>query len=195
MMPFDQVPSFFARLSETSSSSRLCLEFLILTAARSQEAIRAQWSEIDMSARLWTIPAERMKKRRVHKVPLSSPALDVLHEARDMFMSDTFVFPGATKGSPMSPRVLQSLMHKQLREPYAVHGFRASFSTWANETQPFAFEDVEACLAHLTGNAVSRAYDRAEKIAKRATILETWGNFVTGAQVSNVVQFAAPARP
>ena len=67
--------------------------------------------------------------------------------------------------------------------------------TWANETQPFAFEDVEACLAHLTGNAVSRAYDRAEKIGKRAMILETWGSFVTGASASNVVPFDAQARP
>jgi integrase len=195
MMPFDQVPSCFAALQEKASPSRLCLAFLILTATRSQEAIKVAWDEIDVGARLWTIPAERMKKRRIHKVPLSLPALDVLTQARDMFGEGRFVFPGATKGSPLNSRALQSTMQKQMREPYAIHGFRASFSTWANETQPFAFEDVEACLAHLTGNAVSRAYDRAEKIGKRAMILETWGSFVTGASASNVVPFDAQARP
>jgi hypothetical protein len=74
-------------------------------------------------------------------------------------------------------------------------GFRASFSTWANETQSFAFEDVEMCLAHQTGNAMSRAYDRAETIAKRAAILEAWADFVTGPQVSNVSPLVAQARP
>jgi integrase len=195
MMPFSNVPAFVARLSEVTSASRLCLQFLILTATRSQEAIRATWAEIDLEGRTWTIPAARMKARRDHKIPLSAAAIAVLHEARDMSSSDGFLFPGATKGSPMSPRTLEAHLHRQLREPYAVHGFRASFSTWCNETQPFAFEDVEACLAHLTGNVVSRAYDRAEKVAKRAVILEAWGSFVTGTQASNVVQFAAPARP
>jgi integrase len=194
MMPFAEVPSFFARLSETPSSSRLCLQFLILTAARSQEVIKATWDEIDLNARLWTIPAERMKKRRIHKVPLSDATFAVLEQARDV-SDGRFVFGGTIKGSPLNSRALQSVTQKRLQQPYAVHGFRASFSTWANETQPFAFEDVEACLAHLTGNAVSRAYDRAEKIAKRAVILEAWGSFVTGAQVSNVVPFAVTARP
>jgi integrase len=194
MMPFAEVPTFFTSLCETQSASRLCLAFLILTAARSQEAIRVEWSEIDMSQRLWTIPAHKIKARRVHKVPLSPQALDVLHEARDMF-DDRYVFPGLTRGSPLNPRALENVMHKRLREPYTVHGFRATFSTWANETQGFAFEDVEMCLAHQTGNAVSRAYDRAEKIAKRAVILETWGSFVTSASASNVVPLVIPARP
>jgi integrase len=187
MMPFAEVPAFFARLNDTASATHLCLAFLILTAARSQEAIKATWDEIDLNARLWTIPAARMKKRRLHKVPLSDAALAVLEQARDM-SDGRFVFGGMIKGSSLNSRALQSLTQKRLQQPYAVHGFRASFSTWANETQPFAFEDVEACLAHLTGNAVSRAYDRAEKIAKRAAILEAWADFVTGAQAaSNVV--------
>jgi integrase len=194
MMPFAEVPGFFARLSETPSSSRLCLMWLMLTAARSQEAIRATWAEIDIEARLWTIAHERMKMRRAHKVPLSDAACAVLTEARDMFGVGTYVFPGMTKGSPLNPRALQCTLQKQLRAPYAIHGFRASFSTWANETQPFAFEDVEMCLAHQTGNAVSRAYDRAEKIAKRAIILQAWGDFVTSAQASNVVPLVAQAR-
>jgi integrase len=195
MMPFADVPDFVARLQASPSASKLCLAFLILTATRSKEAIRATWDEIDTDARTWAIPASRMKMRRAHKIPLSNAAIDVLTQARDMFGDAGFVFPGATKGSPMCPRVLETLLHKQLHEPYAVHGFRASFSTWANETQSFAYEDVEACLTHLTGNAVSRAYDRAEKIAKRAAILQAWGDYVMGtSSASNVVQLVVAAR-
>jgi integrase len=190
MMPFTQVPEFYARLTETPTASRLCLAFLILTAARSQEAIRLEWADIDLSARLWVVPAHKIKMRRTHKVPLSTAALSVLTQARDLFGDVGYVFPGTTKGSPACPRALESLLHRQLHEPYAVHGFRASFSTWANETTTFAFEEVEACLAHQTGNAVSRAYDRSEKLAKRAAILDAWGDFVTGEAVSNVVPFA-----
>jgi integrase len=195
MMPFAEIPAFVARLQENPSAAKLCLALLILTATRSQEAIRATWAEIDLEGRTWTIPAARMKARRDHKVPLSDAAIAVLTQARDLSCDAMgFVFPGMTKGSPPSPRTLEAMLHRQLREPYAVHGFRASFSTWCNETQPFAHEDNEACLAYLTGNAVSRAYDRAEKVAKRAVILEGWGDFVAGRQTSNVLPFTHAAK-
>jgi integrase len=197
MMPFAEVPAFFARLSEASSPSRLCLAFLILTAARSQEAIKATWDEIDMGSGLWVVPAERMKKRRLHKVPLSSQALDVLHEARDMFEAGKFVFPGLTKGSPLNSRALQTVVQKQLREPYAVHGFRASFSTWAHERTDVPHELIELALAHIEGqgNSVVRAYNRSDAIERRRALMQAWGDFVTGAQVSNVVPFPAATRP
>jgi integrase len=163
---------------------------MILTASRSQEAIRVEWADIDLGARLWVVPEHKIKMRRAHKVP-SAPALALLAQARDLFGSEGFVFPGATKGSPASSRILESVLHQQMGEPYAVHGFRASFSTWANELTTFAFEDVEMCLARLSGNAVSRAYDRSEKLAKRAAILQAWGDYVIGATASNVVPFAA----
>jgi hypothetical protein len=121
----------------------------------------------------------------------------LLEQARDMFMGDRFVFPGATKGSPLNPRALQALLHLQLREPYAVHEFRASFSTWAHERTEVPHELIELALAHVEGqgNAVARAYNRGDAIEKRRALMQVWGDFVAGAQVSNVVQFAAPARP
>jgi integrase len=85
MMPFAEFPTFFARFSETQSASRLCLQWLILTAARSQEVVRVEWDEIDMSQRLWVVPAHKIKAQRIHKAPLPSQALDVLTQARDMF--------------------------------------------------------------------------------------------------------------
>jgi hypothetical protein len=108
----------------------------------------------------------------------------VLARARAYRLSERLVFTGAIRGSCLSARALEVLLHRQLRVPYAVHGFRAAFSTFCNETQPFAFEDVEACLAHQTGNSVSRAYDRGEKLVKRAAIMQTWGNYVTGMSVN-----------
>jgi integrase len=193
MMPFASVPSFFARLQEQVSASRLCLMWLILTASRSQEAIRCEWSEIDLAQRLWVVPEHKIKMRRTHKVPLSAPALAVLELARQLG-DDRYVFPSMTRGTPLGPRVLEGIMHKTMGEPYSVHGMRATFSTFCGETQPFAFEDVEACLAHLTGNSVSRAYDRSEKIAKRAAILEAWGAYITNTTFTNVVSFPHAAQ-
>jgi integrase len=197
MMPFAEVPTFFARLSEAPSSSRLSLQFLILTAARSQEAIRVEWDEIDMSQQLWVVPAHRMKKRRIHKVPLSAQALDVLTQARDTFMSDRLVFPGLTRGSPLNSRALQSVTQKALHEPYAVHGFRAAFSTWAHERTDVPHELIELALAHIEGqgNSVARAYNRSDAIERRRALMQMWGNFLTGAQASNVLPFPAATRP
>jgi integrase len=192
MMLVDAIPAFFARLGETVSPNRLCLKFLVLTAARSQEAIRVEWCDIDMDQRLWTVPACKIKMGRVHRVPLSSQALDVLATAQNMFGADRFVFPGATKGSPMSPRVLESLMHQQLREPYSVHGFRAAFSTFAHDHTEFAHELIEMALAHVEGrgNAVARAYNRSDALERRRALMEVWGRFCAGEGVaSNVVAF------
>jgi hypothetical protein len=118
----------------------------------------------------------------------------LLEQVRDMFDSDRFVFPGQTRGSPMSPRVLQSLMCKQLREPFAAHGFRAAFSTWANDYPAVRFRGRRDVSRASDRQRNVRVYDRAEKIAKRAVILQTWAHFVRGAQASNVVPFAASAR-
>jgi integrase len=193
MCPVDQIPALFARLSDDPTASHLCLQWLILTCARSQEAIRIEWADIDLGQRLWTVPPHKTKTRRVHRVPISTQALGILGQARDRFGAGGYVFPGFSEESPLNPRVLDGVMRRQLRQPYTVHAMRATFSTWANEAQGFAFEDVEACLAHQVGNAVSRAYDRAERIAKRAIILQAWSNFVTGH--SNVVSFPATIQP
>jgi integrase len=157
--------------------------------------LQVEWADIDIGARLWTVPAHKIKMKRPHKVPIPSQAMTILEQACDMFGGNGYVFPGGNKGSSLSDRVLEAIIHRQMHVPYAVHGFRASFSTWANETQGFAFEDVEACLAHQVGNAVSRAYDRAERITKRAIILQSWADFVTGVTAaSNVIPLQVAGR-
>jgi integrase len=179
---------------ENPLPSHLCLQWLICTAARSQEAIRVEWADINVDAHLWVVPPHKIKMRKAHKVPLSSAAVSVLTHARQLYGDTGYVFHGQTKGSPMSPRILESVMHQHMREPYSVHALRASFSTWCNDRTAFDFNDVEACLAHQVGNAVSRAYDRADRLAKRAVILQAWGDFVSRQQESNVVPFVAAAR-
>jgi integrase len=131
MMPVDDVPACCAQLVDNPTPSRLCLQFLILTAARSQEAIRVEWRDIDLSQRLWVVPAHKIKKRRTHKVPLSDTAWAVLEQARSLFGGDGYVFPGAITGKPLAPRILEGVMRLQLRQPYSVHAMRAAFSTWA----------------------------------------------------------------
>jgi integrase len=193
MMPYGEVPGFYARLAATPSASHLCLQWLILTASRSQEAIKAEWSEIDLDARLWTIPAHKIKMKRVHKVPLSAAALAVLDQAALMFGVGRYVFPGATKGSPQSSRTLESVMHRKMQEPYAVHGFRASFSSYAHDCTEFPHELIEMALAHIEGrgNAVARAYNRTDALERRRALMNAWGRFVTGeAAATNLVQFA-----
>jgi integrase len=196
MMPVDDVPACYASLSDNPSPSRLCLRFLILTAARSQEAIRVEWSDIDIGQRLWVVPADKIKKRRVHKVPLSDAALAVLEQAARLFGDDGYVFPGAISGKPLAPRILEGVMRLQLRQPYSVHGLRAAFSTHAHERTDFAHELIELALAHVEGhgNAVARAYNRSDAIERRRALMDVWGRYVTGeTPATNVVPWVKRA--
>jgi integrase len=197
MMPYVDVPAFVRRLRETPSASRLALEFLILTATRTQETLEARWAEIDCAARTWTIAGVRMKMGRDHKIPLSDAAIDVLTRARGFRDSERLVFTGSIKGSCLSARALEVLLHRQLRQPYSVHGFRAAFSTWAHERTDYPHDLIELCLAHEEGrgNAVARAYNRSDAIEKRRALMQSWGDFVTGAaSASNVKPLVARAQ-
>jgi integrase len=196
MMPIDDVPALFARLRENPTPSKLALTFLIACALRTQEAIHCQWNEIDLDKGLLVIPAPRMKMRREFRVPLSDVARDVLRQARHLFDAGTYAFPAAIKGSPLNHRAMQSVLRKTLKQPYACHGFRATFSTWAHERTEFALETIELSLAHVEGqaNSVARAYNRGDAIEKRRALMNAWGDWIVGRQVSNVVPLVIPAR-
>jgi integrase len=148
------------------------LEFLILTAARTGEGAGAQWGEIDFDARMWTVPAERMKGNREHRVPLSDRAMQILHELPREASNDS-VFIGATAGSAISSNVMYRAL-KRLRSDVVVHGFRSTFSTWAHETTAFPAHVIEQSLAHNVGNAVERAYRRSDLFDKRRKLMEAW---------------------
>ncbi len=172
-MPWEEVPGFMNELGE--SVAELALRFLILTAARSGEVIRARWFEIDTEARLWIIPADRMKSDREHRVPLSDEALAVL--ARVHGLAPDFVFPGQKHGHPMSNGTLPRVPKRMGREGVTIHGFRSSFADWASERGGMPREIAELSLAHEVGNATERAYRRSDLLGKRRTLMERWARF------------------
>ena len=195
-MPYVALPSFISALRRKPSFGRLALELLILTGTRSQEVRLATWSEFDLQGRLWTVPAEHMKRGKAHIVPLSDVALEVLSKASALRLAGTdVVFPGVA-GNPMSDMTLLKVL-RDMNEPFHVHGFRSTLTDWAaNEGFPDAV--VEAALAHKTPDAVQAAYRRTTYLGvpgqpgARVKLMEAWGRFCAsgsadGAQVVTMV--------
>lgn len=183
-MPYTALPGFIAVLQRKPTYSKLALELLILTGTRSQEVRLATWDEFDLEARLWTVPADHMKRGKSHMVPLSDAALEVIAKARAFRISDTaIVFPGLG-GKRLSDMTLLKVL-RDMAEPFHVHGFRSTFTDWAaNEGFPDAV--VEAALAHKTPDAVQAAYRRttylgtANKPGERVRLMNAWGNYCFG---------------
>ena len=175
----------------------LALEFVILTAARSGEVLRsfrdgevvgARWAEIDRQAKVWTIPARRMKAGREHRVPLSGRALTILDEA-EKARRGRFIFPGPRGDQPLSDMALTMLLRRMNVTDATVHGFRSSFRDWAGEVTSFSREIAEAALAHTVGDKVERAYRRGDALEQRRKLMEAWASFCEGAQTSKVLPF------
>jgi integrase len=167
-----------ARLSGEQTSAAMALKFLILTAARSGEARSSTWDEIDHGARLWIIPAERMKSFREHRVPLSTQAMEIL-----AFMSSVregrFIFRGRKDDHPIGQGAMADTL-QHLNVGATVHGFRSSFRDWCGDETDFAREVAEAALAHATGDLTERSYRRGDALEKRRALMEAWGDFCTG---------------
>lgn len=178
-MPYEDVPAFVTRLRAAEAMAARGLEFLILTAARSGEVLEAQWAEFDLDAGLWTVPANRMKAGKEHRVPLSDRALEIvkaLHEAR----IHDYVFPGQAKGKPLSNMSFHMLMRRMKVDDFTPHGFRSSFRDWAAEETDHAREVAEAALAHTIGDATERAYRRGDALAKRRKLMQDWADYCGG---------------
>lgn len=172
-LPYEQVPAFLARLRARVSIAALALEFAILTAARSREVLEARWSELDLTAGIWTVPAARMKAGRPHRVPLSGRALEILRVLVDLRTGD-FVFPGQKEGRPLSTMALEMVLRRMKVDDATVHGFRSSFRDWAGEETPFPREVAEAALAHVIGDKAEQAYRRGDALEKRRAMMEAW---------------------
>jgi integrase len=186
-LPYADVPAFFAVLGEHPRATSLALQMLILCASRTGEILGAQWQEIDLSARTWTIPANRMKKRKEHVVPLSDAALLVLERAVAHFGTQGYIFKGQSK-SILSPRSLEGALHVNFKVKNAsVHGFRSAFRDWAGDMTETPREVCEAALAHSVPG-VEGAYGRGSALQKRRVLMQAWGQFVTGiTAASNVL--------
>ena len=174
-MPYADVPAFVARLRERDAVAALALEFAILTAGRSGEVLGARWREIDFGARIWTIPPERMKAAREHRVPLSESAFAILEKLGEARVSE-FIFPGQGAGRPLAEMVLRRMLRRDA-DVVTVHGFRSSFRDWAGNETHFPRELAEAALAHVVGDKAEQAYRRSDALEKRRTLMEAWAQW------------------
>ena len=181
---YKNMPSFISELRSRESISRLCLEFLILTAARSGEVRNASWLEIDLEQKIWVVPAARMKARKEHRVPLSDPALKILNQMRELSTSN-LVFPGAKPKAPLTDTAI-SKQAKEIGGDITVHGFRSAFRDWAGDQTEFPREVIETALAHTIKNKAEAAYRRSDAIEKRRNLMTAWAAFCSGESVENV---------
>lgn len=172
---YEEVPKVMAALAEAPGVGAQALRFTVLTASRSGETIGARWDEIDLDAALWIVPAERMKGRREHRVPLPQAAVGILRERLAVRSSD-FVFPGSDLKRPISNMTMTKAL-KQVVTGKTVHGFRSSFRDWAGDCTSHPREVAEAALAHAIGDATEAAYRRSDALAKRRSLMEDWEKF------------------
>jgi integrase len=176
-LPFDDIAAFMLDLRERDSVAARALEFVILTAARTGEALGATWDEIDFRTRTWIIAAHRMKGHREHRVPLSDDAIRVLEEVQSVQSGGKFVFPGHRHHKPLSNMAMLNVLRRMGRVEVTTHGFRSSFRTWAAERTGFPREVVESALAHVLGNKVEAAYQRGDLFDKRRRLMDEWARY------------------
>jgi len=175
-MDYAEVPGLMLRLQGRASLAARALELLILTAARSGEILGAKWSEIDLAAKVWTVPASRMKGARAHRVPLSPRALAILSEL-SVARTSEYVFPGATNEKPLSAMSLSMLLRRLGLTDITVHGFRSSFRDWAGNETTFARELAEAALSHRVGDKAEQAYRRQDALERRRSLMDAWSSY------------------
>lgn len=174
-LPWQAVPDFMVRLREVPGVAARALELAILTAARSGEVRHATWEEIDLASRVWTVPAERMKAQREHRVPLSSAVVGML-EALPWRAATGLVFPSPVTDGPLSDAILGKTV-RALAGEVTAHGFRSSFRDWVSETTTYSREVAEMALAHRVPDAVEAAYRRGDLFMKRVALMEAWATF------------------
>ncbi len=185
-MPYEHVAAFIARLREREASAAQALELCVLTAARSGEILGMRWSEIDMDKKIWSVPANRMKAGRQHRVPLSLRAVAILRQLQKLNTGD-FVFPGQTRNKPLSNMAMEMVLRRMKVEDVTVHGFRSSFRDWAGNVSSFPREIVETALAHVIGDKAEQAYRRSDALEKRRKLMETWSAYCEPKRSANVV--------
>lgn len=191
-MDFTSVPAFVADLRSRRSTAALALEFTILTAARSGETLGARPKEFDLDKAVWTIPANRMKAGKEHRVPLSPRALMIARQMIEIVGGD-YLFHGTSKAKPLSGMSMLQLLKRIKRTDVTPHGFRSSFRDWAAECTPFPNEVCEAALAHVIGNKAEAAYRRGDLFEKRRKLMEAWCAYCEQAKGNNVVAMTKTA--
>jgi integrase len=183
-IPYGELPDFMTALREQEGIAARALEFAILTAGRTGEVIGARWSEIDMAAKLWTVPPTRMKASNERRVPLSARALAIVTEMQPLGCAgdaqdaaDVFVFPGGKRRQPLSNMAFLMLLRRMKRDDLTAHGFRSTFRDWAAERTNFPSEVAEMALAHTVSSKVEQAYRRGDMFERRRRMMAAWATF------------------
>jgi integrase len=174
-MPYASLPAFLIELRARGGVAAQALELLILTAGRTGEVLGARWGEIDLAAKAWTIPANRMKGGREHRVPLSQRALEILDGVRNL--DSPLVFPGTREGKPLSELTLLRAFQRMGYAQYTVHGFRSAFKDWCSDRTSYPNHVVEAALAHAIPSGVEAAYRRTDLLEQRARLMAAWAEY------------------
>lgn len=176
-LPYAELPAFMEALRGRSGIAAVALEFTILTAARISEVVNATWPEFDLEAQMWTVPAERMKAAREHRVPLSEPALCILRILEQGKQSD-FVFPGWKVRRPLTDAACRKLLCGMGRRDLTVHGFRSTFRDWCAEQTNYSREVAESALAHVISDKTEAAYRRGDLFEKRRRLMDDWAHYL-----------------
>lgn len=188
------LPTFFEELPATKSGAARALQLIILTAARTNEVLQAQWKEFDLDSKIWTIPGERMKAGKEHRVPLPDAAVAIV-DAQQKMKQNNYVFPGAKKNKPLSNMACLMLLQRIGRDDITVHGFRSTFRDWAAETTNFSREVAEMALAHTIRDDTEAAYRRGDLLEKRRALMAQWADYLlqtsTGGKVIPLKRGAA----
>jgi integrase len=188
-LPYGEIAEFMAALRAEGGTAARCLEFLIMTGTRTTEAIGARWSEIDLPAATWTVPASRIKARREHRVPLSPVALALLKAQAKVRESD-FVFVGKRQGRGLSNSAMAALLRRMKRDDITIHGFRSSFRDWCAEQTNYPREVAEMALAHAVSDRVEAAYMRSDMLEKRVQLMRDWATYLRAKPKSTGVSSA-----
>lgn len=179
-LPYADMTAFMSRLRQEPGIAAKALEFTILTAMRSGEVLGAKWAEIDLAAKAWEIPAERMKAKRPHRVPLSEGAIRILELVRAEYSlspGDSYIFPGVKPGKPLSNMTMLAVLKRMKRGDLTTHGFRSTFRDWVAECTNHSAEIAEMALAHVVKNKVEAAYRRGDLYAKRILLMADWAGY------------------
>jgi integrase len=181
-MPFAELPAFMAELRKREGVSARALEFTILTAARTSEAIGAKWDEFEDG--VWTVPAERMKAGKEHQVPLSKRAIEILEA---LPREGEYLFVGAKKDRPLYIATMLDVLREMRGKSYTVHGFRSSFRDWAGDRTNYAREVIEHALAHRIKDKAEASYRRTSALEKRRRLMEEWARYCNSPVVAREV--------
>ena len=185
-LDYREMPAFVARLRAESSMNARLLEFIVLTACRLGEARGATWDEIDLPTATWSIPPARMKMSRLHRVPLSTPAVALLRDLQAIRRGDA-VFVGRDFGRAAGATATRALVRQLTGQSITIHGARATFKTWASEQTDYPRELIEMSLAHSVGTEVERAYQRGDMLERRRELMEAWAQFCGTSEGGKVV--------